>query len=50
MLLNIIHRLVYVLKHNVSETGLFIRPQVKPTLLGPIDIGVALSSFRSFEF
>jgi hypothetical protein len=36
MLLNNIHRLVYVLKHNVSETGLCLRPQVKPTLLGPI--------------
>jgi hypothetical protein len=36
MLLNNIHRPVYVLKHNVSETGLCLRPQVKPTLLGPI--------------
>jgi hypothetical protein len=36
MLLNSIHRPVYVLKHNVSETGLCLRPQVKPTLLGPI--------------
>jgi hypothetical protein len=25
------------LKHNVSETGFCLRPQVKPTLLGPID-------------
>jgi hypothetical protein len=36
MLLNNIHRLVYVLEHNVSETGFRLRPQVKPTLLGPI--------------
>jgi hypothetical protein len=45
MFLDIIHRLVfclkscpaYILKHNVSETGFYLRPQVKPTLLGPID-------------
>jgi hypothetical protein len=29
MSLDNIHRLVYVLKHNVSETGLCLRPQVK---------------------
>jgi hypothetical protein len=44
MLLDTIHRLVfclkcrplYISKHNVSETGFYLRPQVKPTLLGPI--------------
>jgi hypothetical protein len=36
LLLNNIHPPVYVLKHNDSETGLCLRPQVKPTLLGPI--------------
>jgi hypothetical protein len=43
--LNIIHRLVfclkcrpfYISKHNVSETGFYLRPQVKPTQLGPTD-------------
>jgi hypothetical protein len=28
---------LYISKHSVSETGLFVRLQVKPTLLGPID-------------
>jgi hypothetical protein len=45
MFLDTIHRLVFclksrpvcILKHNVSETGLYLRPQVKPTLLGSID-------------
>jgi hypothetical protein len=45
MFLDIIHRLVfclkrrpvYISKHNVLDTGLYLRPQVKPTLLGPID-------------
>jgi hypothetical protein len=46
MLLNIIHCLVYVLKHNVSETGLCLRPQVKPTLLGPIDRANPLSPYN----
>jgi hypothetical protein len=40
MFLDIIHRHVfclkirpvYILKHNVSETGFYLRPQVKPTL------------------
>jgi hypothetical protein len=43
--LDIIHHLVfclrcpvYISKHNVSETGFYLRPQVKPTQLGPIDI------------
>jgi hypothetical protein len=27
----------YISKHNVSETGFYFLPQVKPTLLGPID-------------
>jgi hypothetical protein len=31
------HRLVYITKHNVSETGLSLRLQVKSTQLGPID-------------
>jgi hypothetical protein len=38
MFLDIIHRLVHFLKkHNVSETGFCLRPQVKPTQLDPID-------------
>jgi hypothetical protein len=37
MLLDIIHRPIYFSKHNVSETGLFLRLQVKPTQLGPVD-------------
>jgi hypothetical protein len=36
-LLDIIYRPVYFSKHNVSETGLCLRLQVKPTQLGPID-------------
>jgi hypothetical protein len=45
MFLDIIHRLVfclkcrpvYISKYNVSDTGFYLRLQVKPTLLGPID-------------
>jgi hypothetical protein len=45
MLLDILHRPVFIQKHrpvyfsehNVSETGLCLRLQVKPTQLGPID-------------
>jgi hypothetical protein len=45
MFLDIINRLVfclkcrpvYISKHNVSETGFCLRPQVKPTQLGSID-------------
>jgi hypothetical protein len=37
MFLDIIHRPVYILKHNVSETGFCFRLQVKLTQLGPID-------------
>jgi hypothetical protein len=45
MFLDIIHRPVfylksrpvYISKHNVSETGFYLRRQVKPTLLGRID-------------
>jgi hypothetical protein len=38
MFSDIIHRLVHFLKkHNVSETGFCLRPQVKPTQLDPID-------------
>jgi hypothetical protein len=37
-----LHRLlskmsVYILKYDVSETGLYLRPHIKPTQLGPID-------------
>jgi hypothetical protein len=35
--LDIIRRSVYILKHDVSENGLCLRLQVKPTQLGPID-------------
>jgi hypothetical protein len=28
---------VYISKHNFSETGFYLRLQVKPTQLGPID-------------
>jgi hypothetical protein len=37
MFLDIIHRPVYISKHNVSETGVCLRFQVKPTQLGRID-------------
>jgi hypothetical protein len=45
MFLDIIHlpvfiqkrRPVYISKHNVSENGFYLRLQVKPTQLGPID-------------
>jgi hypothetical protein len=41
MFLDIIHGLVfrpvYISKHKVLETGFYLRPQVKPTQLGPID-------------
>jgi hypothetical protein len=37
MFLDIIHRPVYISKHNVSQTGFCLRLQVKPTQLGPID-------------
>jgi hypothetical protein len=36
--LDIIYRPVFNLKHNLLETGLCLRLQVKPTQLGPIDI------------
>jgi hypothetical protein len=38
-LLDIIHRLFFIKTHDVSETGVFLRHQVKrkPVLLGPID-------------
>jgi hypothetical protein len=44
--LDIIHRLVfclkrrpvYISKHNVSETGFYLHPQVKPTQLGAIEL------------
>jgi hypothetical protein len=31
------HRPVYISKHNVSETGFRLRPQMERTQLGPID-------------
>jgi hypothetical protein len=31
MFLDIVHRPVYISKHNVSETGFCLRRQVKPT-------------------
>jgi hypothetical protein len=37
MFLDFIHRPVYISKHNVSETGVCLRLQAKPTQLGPID-------------
>jgi hypothetical protein len=36
-ILNIIHRPVFCLKHNVSETGFCLLVQVEPTQLSPID-------------
>jgi hypothetical protein len=39
--LDIIHRPVFITKHNVSETGLCLRLQVKPTQLGAIDRGTS---------
>jgi hypothetical protein len=37
MFLDIIHRPVYISKHNVPETGFCLRLQVPPTQLGPVD-------------
>jgi hypothetical protein len=37
MFLNIIHRPVYIIQHNVSETGSCLRLQVKPSQFEPID-------------
>jgi hypothetical protein len=34
MFLDIIHRLVFIYKHNVTETGFYVRLQVEPTQLG----------------
>jgi hypothetical protein len=34
--MDIIHRPVFYLKHNVSETGFCLRLQVDPTQMGPI--------------
>jgi hypothetical protein len=34
---DIVHRPVFYLKHYVSETGFFLRLQMKPTQSGPID-------------
>jgi hypothetical protein len=36
-MLDIIHRPVFYLEHNVSETGFCLRLQVEPTKLGPKD-------------
>jgi hypothetical protein len=35
--LDIIHRPIYILEHNGSETGFCLHLQVKPTHLGPTD-------------
>jgi hypothetical protein len=32
-----IHRPVFYLKHDISETGFCLRFQVEPTQLGPVD-------------
>jgi hypothetical protein len=34
---NIIHRPLFYLKHDASETGFCLRPQVRPTEMGPIE-------------
>jgi hypothetical protein len=34
--MDIIHHHVFLLKHNFSETGFFLRLQVEPTESGPI--------------
>jgi hypothetical protein len=36
MFLDIIHRPVFIWNHNVSETGFYLRLQVKTTQLSPI--------------
>jgi hypothetical protein len=36
-ILDIIHRPVFYLKYDISETGICLRLQVEPTQLGPID-------------
>jgi hypothetical protein len=36
-ILDIIHRPVFYLEHNVSETGFCLLLQAEPTYLGPID-------------
>jgi hypothetical protein len=46
MFLDIIHRTVYISKHKVSETEFYLRLQVKPTPLGPIDRASSLSPVR----
>jgi hypothetical protein len=38
-ILDIIHRPVFYLRHDVSETGFYLRLQVKPTQLSSIDRG-----------
>jgi hypothetical protein len=35
--MDFIHRAVYIIKHNVSDTGSCLRLQVKPTQLGQTD-------------
>jgi hypothetical protein len=37
MLLDIIHRPAFIFQNNVSESVFYLRLQVKPTQLGPID-------------
>jgi hypothetical protein len=36
-ILDVILRRVFYLKYNVSETGFYLRLQLEPTQLGPID-------------
>jgi hypothetical protein len=36
-ILDIIHRSLFYVKHNVSETGLYLSFQVEPTQFGPLD-------------
>jgi hypothetical protein len=36
-ILDTIHRHVFYLKHDVSETGFWIRLHVEPTEVGPVD-------------
>jgi hypothetical protein len=44
-ILDIIHRPVFYLKYDVSETGFCLRLQKEPTRMGPIDIaGLSLDA------
>jgi hypothetical protein len=37
-ILDIIHRPVFYIKHDVSDTGFCLRLQAKPTQMGPIEL------------